>query len=142
MLPDFLTDESDVTVTWFYRRMLRITWMVPVNNEKLLRQTGIKKVGHRIRMLLLKQRQHIMKKPGLENLILTGLNGDKRKCTKQLVTGEIVNRQTLLRSTRDRMFWRDMIAHIPRKSRIYISVAKRCPCLASERLIFIVSALL
>ena len=101
---------------WFYRRMLRISWTQHVSNYEVLRRMQTR----RRLMLDIRKRQlkflgHIMRKEGLENLILTGLieggrdRGEQRATyltgLSEWMTGRSMGEagsQALLRASRDR----------------------------------------
>lgn len=58
---------------WFYRRMLRIPWIEHVSSDKILeKMVTRRKLILNTRKRELKYQEHIMRKKGLENLILTG----------------------------------------------------------------------
>ncbi|MGX9987587.1 reverse transcriptase domain-containing protein [Soonwooa purpurea] len=116
----------EATEMWFYRRMLRISWTQHVSNYEVLRRMQTK----RRLMLDIRKRQlkflgHVMRKEGLENLILTGRIEGGRDRGKQRTTylkglsewmmgrgmGD-TGSQALLRASRDRGKWKAMIAYV------------------------------
>ena len=111
---------------WFYRRMLRISWTQHVSNyEGLRRMQTRRKLKLDIRKRQLKFLGHIMRKEGLENLILTGrIEGgrDRGKQRATYLTGlsewmtgrgmREAGSQPLLRASRYRGKWRAMIAYV------------------------------
>ena len=105
---------------WFLRRMMKISWMAKKSNDTVLKE------AHTSRALVNKIRTrqttffgHVMRKEKLEHLITTGMMEGKRsrgkrreKMTDGLVkwlgAGKVVE---ILKSTRDRGIWKDMIAN-------------------------------
>ena len=94
---------------WFYRRMLRISWIDRVTNEEVLRRIGAKRsLLHKIRKRQLEFLGHAMRKEGLEEQILTGMIEGKRSRGRQRLKyieclGKWMNVEStdLLRTTKD-----------------------------------------
>jgi len=58
---------------WFLRRMLKISWTEKKRNEEVFKEAEV----HRTLMKRIRQRQlaflgHVLRKHGLENLVVTG----------------------------------------------------------------------
>ena len=115
-----LQKRIEATEMWFLRRMLRISWTEHITNEEVLRRTGS---GRRL-MKMIRKRQmeflgHVMRKDGLENLMVTGKIEGRRSRGRQRKTyirslSEWTKKSQieLLRATRHRQRWRSMIADV------------------------------
>ena len=115
---------------WFFRRMLKISWVEHQSNEEVLRKAKAERSLIRtIRERQMKFMGHIMRKEMLENLTLTGRIEGKRsrgrprltylgslKChiEKSIPSEEKrkAGTEELLHLTRDRKLWRSMIAQV------------------------------
>ena len=105
---------------WFLRRMMKISWMAKKSSDTVLKE------AHTSRALVNKIRTrqttffgHVMRREKLEQLITTGMMKGKRSRGKQrekitdglvkwLGAGKVVE---ILKATRDRGIWKDMIAN-------------------------------
>jgi hypothetical protein len=115
---------------WFYRRMLRISWTEHATNEEVLTRANAKRgLMNIIRERQLKFLGHVMRKEGLENLILTGhIEGKKSRGRQRLMFLQSLNNwmveqvaerekknvsiQGMIRTTKDRHLWKSMIANV------------------------------
>ena len=115
---------------WFLRRMLRISYTEHVTNEAVLcRANTERKLTKIIRRRQLEFLGHVMRKEGLEELILNGkIQGTRGRgrprqtymeslCNwmrTQLPENEVASMTVLniLRATKDRHQWRTMIAYV------------------------------
>jgi uncharacterized membrane-anchored protein YhcB (DUF1043 family) len=104
--------------TWFYRRMLRISWNEYVTNEEVYRQmntskTLVKGIVHRQLSFL----GHVMRKEDLENLVVTGFVDGKRARGRPRETfltylSKMTNKSPteLIRLTKKRNVWSKVCA--------------------------------
>ena len=115
---------------WFLRRMLRISYIDHVTNETvLIRANTTRKLMKIIRRRQLEFLGHVMRKEGMEDLILNGkIQGTRSRgrprqtymeslCNwmrNQLPEEEMKNITVIniLRTTKDRQSWRAMIAYV------------------------------
>ena len=109
---------------WFYRRMLRISWVRRVTNEEVLRRVG----RNRELMGIVRERQmrfvgHVMRENDLERTVITGrvegrrARGRQRTKYMDSLLGDVRDVQTvgeLIRMTEDRERWRTMTAYVRR----------------------------
>ena len=107
---------------WFLRRMLKISWTEKKSNLKVRRAAGVQ----RTLMMTIRQRQldffgHVMRRKGLEALVVTGKVEGRRARGRQrqkyldsLCTCLEDNASPiqLIRATEDRLFWHDMVANV------------------------------
>ena len=115
-----LKRKLEATEMWFYRRMLRISWVDRISNEEVLRRMNTS------RMLLasIRKRQlnflgHILRREKIEHLCLTGKiegrRGRGRQRIKLLDTiceEAQMTRNALIQLARDRLRWRKMTAYV------------------------------
>ena len=115
---------------WFYRRMLRLSWTEHTTNEEVLTRANAKRsLINIIRERQLKFLGHVMRKEGLENLVLTGFIEGKRSRGRQRLMflqslnnwmveqvaekeKKNVNIQGMIRTMKDRNLWKVMIANV------------------------------
>eukprot|EP00795_Rhopilema_esculentum_P004183 gene4183-biopygen11953 len=115
---------------WFLRRMLRISWVDHISNEEVLKRAG----EERKLNIMIRKRQaefigNIMRKEGLEEIIITGKIEGKRgrgrprlnylaslsKWMQDQVPEEQQGRykvQSLIRTCKDRKLWKSMVAYV------------------------------
>ena len=103
---------------WFYRRMLRISYMDRVNNEEVLRRVGMEReLLHIIKQRQLKFLGHVIRKGALEDLSLTGkFKGKRRRGRRRkrfLDNFNIGNAEYLWKSARDRQMWQEVVRRTP-----------------------------
>ena len=103
---------------WFYRRMLRISYMDRVNNEEVLRRVGMEReLLHIIEQRQLKFLGHVIRKGALEDLSLTGkFKGKRRRGRRRkrfLDNFNIGNAEYLWKSARDRQMWQEVVRRTP-----------------------------
>ena len=114
--------KLDAMELWLWRRMLKIPWTARRTNEEVLEMVGEKRhLLMEVRKRQLKFFGHIMRREGLENIIITGMvegkRGRGRPRTKyidglvQLARGNKTTAQ-FLRTTRDREEWKSMVADV------------------------------
>ena len=104
---------------WFYRRMLRISWIDRVSNAEVFRRAGVQRtLFQSIRKHQMEFYGHIMRKQELEALSATGKiegtrsRGRQRQTyLKSLSEWANVSSITILHETRDRKRWKSMIAN-------------------------------
>ena len=109
--------KRDAFETWFYRRMLRISWKDMVTNEKVYHQMNIKQsllvdIVHRQMSFL----GHVLRKE-MEHLVVTGFVDGKHARGRQRETfltylGKFTNKppMELLRLAKDRVVWSKLCA--------------------------------
>ena len=115
---------------WFLRRMLRISWGDHISNEEVLKRAGEeRKLNKMIRKRQAEFIGHIMRKEGLEEIIITGKIEGKRgrgrprlnyltslsKWMQDQVPEEQQGRykvQSLIRTCKDRKLWKSMVAYV------------------------------
>ncbi|GFO05088.1 endonuclease-reverse transcriptase [Plakobranchus ocellatus] len=69
---------------WFFRRMLRVPWTARKTNEEVLKETeSTRSLMSRIRRRQAKFVGHIMRREGLENLVITGRMEGKKSRGRQ-----------------------------------------------------------
>ena len=118
---------------WFYRRMMKISWVDHVTNEEVSRKAGTeRKIMKTIRKRLIEFLGHVTRKEGLEELMLTGRVNVKRSRGRQRLTyleslskwmteqvdekeKPEVARLKILRTAKDRELWKSMVANILRE---------------------------
>ena len=110
-----------VKCTWFYRRLLKISWKKKVTNVEVLRRMGVKtKLLYQIKKRQLKFLGHIIRKDGIENNILTGkimayrARGRQRYMMRDNALRWIGNNKginDLILQEKDRGRWRDMTSN-------------------------------
>ena len=107
---------------WFLRRMMKISWTERKTNEQVLHMMSTR----RNLMNIIRKRQleffgHIMRKNGLENLVVTGrVEGSRARgrqrlkfldglveCAKKLV----IDCNDMIRTTGDRTRWKSVVAN-------------------------------
>ena len=104
---------------WFHRRMLHISWKDHVTNDKVLRKGRTeRKLMNRIRAGQMSFLGHIMRKHGLENIVVTGKiegeisRGRQRlnfmKSLSQLLK---ISEVEIIERTRNREEWKTMTAN-------------------------------
>ena len=113
--------KLDAMELWLWRRMMKIPWTARRTNEEVLEMVGEK----RHLLLEVRKRQlnffgHVMRREGLENIIITGMvegkRGRGRPRTKyidglvQLTRGKTTAQ--FLRTTRNREEWKSMVADV------------------------------
>ena len=104
---------------WFLMRMLRISWMDRVKNEEVLSRAKVRRnLLSKIRQKQLQFLGHIMRKDGLENLMLTGrIEGMRGRGRRRVSYMSCIGKwlempvQQVLKATRERKLWRTMITN-------------------------------
>lgn len=107
---------------WLWRRMMKIPWTARRTNEEVLEMVGERRqLIATVRGRQLKFFGHVMRKDGLENLMMTGMvegsRGRGRPRVKymdgllKLVRG-VMTRGQFIRATRNRSDWRSMVADV------------------------------
>ena len=73
--------KLEATEMWFHRRMLHISWKDHVTNDEVLRRGRTeRKLMNRIRAGQMSFLGHIMRKHGLENIVVTGkIEGERSR---------------------------------------------------------------
>ena len=107
---------------WFLRRMLRIPWTDHITNEEVLRKAGCqRKLMFNIRKRQLLFLGHVIRKEGLEELVLSGkVDGKKGRGRPRTTFMSSITSWTrksgveMLRKAKDRDLWRDMVADVLR----------------------------
>ena len=125
-----MESKLQATELWFYRRMMKISWVNHVTNEEVLRRAGTeRKIMKAIRKRQIEFLGHVMRKEGLEELMLTGRVNGKRSRERQRLTyleslskwmTEQVDetkklqvaRLKILRTAKDRELWRTMVVNV------------------------------
>ena len=79
-----MKSKLQATELWFYRRMMKISWVDDTTNEDVSQRAG---TGLKI-MKTIRKRQveflgHVMRKEGSEELMLTGRVNEKRNSGRQ-----------------------------------------------------------
>ena len=112
--------KLEATEMWFHRRMLHISWKDHVTNDEVLRRgrTG-RKLINRIRAGQMSFLGHIMRKHGLENIVVTGkIEGERSrgrprlnfmKSLSQLLK---ISEVEIIERTRNREEWKTMTANV------------------------------
>ena len=125
-----MESKLQATELWFYRRMMKISWVDHVTNEEVLRRAGTeRKIMKTIRKRQIEFLGHVMRKEGLEELMLTGrVNGKRSRGRQRLtyleslskwMTEQVdetekmqVARLKILRTAKDRELWRTMVVNV------------------------------
>ena len=105
---------------WFHRRMLHISWKDHVTNDEVLRRGRTeRKLINRIRAGQMSFLGHIMRKHGLENIVVTGkIEGERSrgrprlnfmKSLSQLLK---ISEVEIIERTRNREEWKTMTANV------------------------------
>ena len=105
---------------WFHRRMLHISWKDHVTNDEVLRRGRTeRKLMNRIRAGQMSFLGHIMRKHGLENIVVTGkIEGERSrgrprlnfmKSLSQLLK---ISEVEIIERTRNREEWKTMTANV------------------------------
>ena len=105
---------------WFHRRMLHISWKDHVTNDEVLRRGRTeRKLMNRIRAGQMSFLGHIMRKQGLENIVVTGkIEGERSrgrprlnfmKSLSQLLK---ISEVEIIERTRNREEWKTMTANV------------------------------
>ena len=105
---------------WFHRRMLHISWKDHVTNDEVLRRGRTeRKLMNRIRAGQMSFLGHIMRKHGLENIVVTGkIEGERSrgrprlnfmKSLSQLLN---ISEVEIIERTRNREEWKTMTANV------------------------------
>ena len=119
-----MKSRIEASEMWFYRRMLRISWVRRVTNEEVLRRVG----RSRELMGIVRERQmrfvgHVMRENDLERTVATGrvegrrARGRQRTKYMDSLLRDVRDVQTvgdLIRITDDRERWRTMTAYVRR----------------------------
>ena len=104
---------------WFLRRMMKISWMAKKSNDTVLKEAHTSRAPvNKIRIRQTTFFGHVMRREKFEHLITTGMMERKRSRGKQrekmteglanwLGAGKVAE---ILKATRDRGIWKDMIA--------------------------------
>jgi len=117
-----LVKRLEAMEMWLWRRMMKIPWTARRTNEEVLQMVGEKRELMRaVRGRQLKFFGHVMRREGLENLIMTGMvegrRGRGRPRVKymdglvKLTRGGMTYGQ-FIRATRDRGRWKSMVADV------------------------------
>ena len=117
-----LEEKLETVEIWLLRRMMRLSWVERVTNEKMLQQAGVKReIVESVRQRQMKLLRHVMRQQQMENLCLTGevegRRGKGRPRTKFLdsLTKSVGGSYTpfgILRKTADRSEWRLMMTNV------------------------------
>ena len=108
---------------WFYRRMLRVSWVERKRNEEILEMANRKR--SLITKIIKRQMEflgHIIRHPGLEVLALTGkMNGKRTRGRQRITYLKGIRTWTdeaekggaaLIELARDRSAWRNMTSDV------------------------------
>ena len=113
--------KLEATEMWFHRRMLHISWKDHVTNDDVLRRARTeRKLMNRIRAGQMSFLGHIMRKHGLEHIVVTGkIEGERSsrgrprlnfmKSLSQLLK---ISEVEIIERTRNREEWRTMSANV------------------------------
>ena len=112
--------KLEATEMWFHRRMLHISWKDHVTNDEVLRRGRTeRKLMNRIRAGQMSFLVHIMRKHGLENIVVTGkIEGERSrgrprlnfmKSLSQLLK---ISEVEIIERTRNREEWKTMTANV------------------------------
>ena len=119
-----MRNRIEAAEMWFYRRMLRISWVAHVTNEEVLRRVG---KGREL-MATVRERQlrfigHVMREDDLEKIVITGrIEGTRARGRQRIkymdsLMKDVREMETvgeLIRTTEDRGRWRTVIADVRR----------------------------
>ena len=107
---------------WFWRRLLRVSWIERISNEIILeRMNSSREIMKQIRQKQLRFLGHILREQKLESRVLTGTTGRRRPKGRPRTTymdGLVkalrgrYSKVDLLRSANDREAWRFMVANV------------------------------
>src|SRR5215469_2931664 len=118
------TDVNRIQVAemWFWRRLLRVSWIDRISNEIILeRMNSSREIMKQIRQKQLRFLGHIVREQKLESRVLTGTTRRRRPKSRPRTTymdGLVkalrgrYSKVDLLRSTNDREAWRFMVANV------------------------------
>ena len=82
-----MESKFQATEIWFYRRMMKISWLDYVTNEEVSRRTGTeRKIMKTIRKRQIEFLGHVTRKGGLEELMLAERVHGKRSRGRQRLT--------------------------------------------------------
>lgn len=116
-----MVNRLEAMEMWLWRRRMKITRTARRSNEEVLEMVGERReLMGAVRLRQLKFLGHVMRREGLENLIMTGMvegtRGRGRPRVKylegliKLARGNMTGGQ-FIRATRDRR-WKSMVAHV------------------------------
>ena len=117
-----LKSKIEAAEMWFYRRMLKISWVDRISNEEVLRRVNMP----RTMLKVIRKRQmnflgHVIRKEKIEHLCLTGKVEGTRARGRQRIKymdtiieeiGGQTTRNNLIQLARDRPKWREVTAHV------------------------------
>ena len=108
---------------WFYRRIMRISWVDHVSNERVLQRAGARReMLTSIRKRQLRFLGHVMREEQLESVCLMGkVDGRRGRGRPRIkfvdglarVVGGNLSPARMLQLTRSRLEWRRMIDNVP-----------------------------
>ena len=116
----YIQKKLEAVEMWFLRRMLRIPWTAKKSNETVLKEADSKRsLVNKIRKRQSSFIGHVMRREKMEHLVTTGMLEGKRSRGRQRekVLDSLASwlRATdvmeMLKATKDRDVWRDMIAN-------------------------------
>ncbi|RUS70812.1 hypothetical protein EGW08_021432 [Elysia chlorotica] len=111
---------------WFLRRMLPISWTEKKSNKEVLEEAQAKpSIINKVRKRQTTFFGHVMRREGLEHLVTTGMIDGKRSQGRQrekMTDGmkewlQISKVTEMMKLTREREIWRDMITNAMRHGR-------------------------
>ena len=113
----------DALEMWFYRRILRISWVDHVSNERVLQRAGARReMLTGIRKRQLRFLGHVMREEQLESVCLMGkVDGRRGRGRPRIkfvdglarVVGGNLSPARMLQLTRSRLEWRRMVDNVP-----------------------------
>ena len=115
-----LKRKLEATEMWFYRRMLRISWVDRITNVEVLRRMNTQ----RLLLANIRKRQlnflgHILRAEKIEHLCITGRIEGRRgrgrqriKFLDSICEEAQITRNALIQMARDRLRWREMTAYV------------------------------
>lgn len=117
-----MVNRLEAMEMWLWRRMMKIPWTARRSNTEVLEMVGEeRKLMRVVRLRQMNFFGHVMRREGMENLIVTGMvegtRGRGRPRLKyvdglvELARGNMTKGQ-FIRATRKREDWKSMVAHV------------------------------
>ena len=115
-----LEDGINSCVMWFLRRLLKVSWKDRETNESVLQRAGVgRQLQAEVKNIQMKFFRHVIKKDGIENLVVTGKIKGKRaqgrqrhKLSDNILRWNISEINSIKHRTRNREDWRAMTVNV------------------------------
>ena len=117
-----MQENLEAAEMWIWRRVLRVPWTAKKTNEEVLREMETdRELMTTIRKRQLRFLGHIMRREGLEEVVMMGMVKGRRARGKQRekymdglmrAKGKQLKPAQMLQVARDRERWRSMVAEV------------------------------